>query len=103
MTSRLLMLALGLLLFSPPAAFAVSQPPEEGTAENWPGHDGGSDESAYSRLRQINTTNINKLGLAWSLDLPDERMLEGTPIAVDGVIYFTGSYSKAYAVDAGTG
>jgi quinohemoprotein ethanol dehydrogenase len=43
------------------------------------------------------------LGLAWSLDLPDEHVLEATPLAVDGVLYFTGSYAAVYAVDAVTG
>jgi quinohemoprotein ethanol dehydrogenase len=35
-----------------------------------------------------------------SLDLPGERALIGTPLAVDGVIYFTGTYSRTRAVDA---
>jgi quinohemoprotein ethanol dehydrogenase len=43
------------------------------------------------------------LGLAWSLDLPGESTLEATPLAVDGVLYFTGSYASVYAVDAITG
>jgi quinohemoprotein ethanol dehydrogenase len=74
-----------------------------GTAANWPNHGGGTDESGYSQLNQINTTNINKLGLAWSLDLPGESSLEATPLAVDGVLYFTGSYAAVYAVEAVTG
>ena len=75
----------------------------EGTAEDWPSHNGGTDESAYSRLRQINMTNLDHLKLSWYLDLPDERMLEATPVAVRGVLYFTGSYSKTYAVDGVSG
>ena len=43
-----------------------------GAADDWSSHGGGSDESSYSRLRQINSTNIGRLGLAWSLDLPGE-------------------------------
>src|ERR1700730_6352971 len=74
-----------------------------GAADDWSSHGGGSDESGYSRLRQINSTNIGRLGLAWSLDLPGEASLEATPIAIGGAIYFTGSYATVYAVDAGSG
>ena len=43
------------------------------------------------------------LGLAWSLDLDGESTLEATPLAVDGVLYFSGSYAAVYAVDAVSG
>jgi quinohemoprotein ethanol dehydrogenase len=75
----------------------------EGAGNNWPGHNGASDESAYSRLTQIDTGNVGRLGLSWFLDLPDERMLEATPLDVNGVLYFTGSYSRVYAVNAASG
>ena len=71
---------------------------------DWPmkGHD--DRDSHFSPLKQISTANIERLGLAWSLDLTDERgALEATPLAVDGVIYFPGSGSVLYAVDAVTG
>jgi len=74
-----------------------------GAGNDWPTVGGGFDESSYSRLEQINISNIGKLGLAWSLDLPGEVSLEATPLEVDGTIYFTGSEAKAYAVDARTG
>jgi quinohemoprotein ethanol dehydrogenase len=68
--------------------------------QNWAGHNGGADEDAYSALGRINRSNVRKLGLAWSLDLPGEQSLEATPIAVNGVLYFTGSHCAVYAVDA---
>ncbi len=70
---------------------------------NWMGHGGSSDETDYSPLERINGENAGRLGLAWYLDLPGEQMLEATPLAVDGVLYFTGSYAKVYAVDAASG
>jgi quinohemoprotein ethanol dehydrogenase len=96
------------------AAFAVAaatrethaqsnQPTPIGAGNNWPAVGGAADESSYSRLDQINTGDIDKLGLAWSLDLPGEVSLEGTPLEVDGTIYFTGSLAKVYAADAKTG
>lgn len=74
-----------------------------GADANWSSVGGGTDESSYSRLTEISTDTIGKLGLAWSLDLPGEVTLEATPIAVDGKIFFPGSYAGVYAVDAVTG
>jgi quinohemoprotein ethanol dehydrogenase len=74
-----------------------------GAAANWASHAGAADESGYSQLDEINASNVGKLGLAWALNLPGEVTLEATPLAVDGVLYFTGSYSAVYAVDATTG
>jgi len=67
---------------------------------DWPSHNGNAAETAYSPLQAINTGNVDTLGLAWSLDLPGESSLEATPLAVNGVLYFTGSYGAVYAVDA---
>ncbi len=64
---------------------------------------GDYNDTAYSRLGQINTSNIGKLGLAWFLDLPGEATLEATPLAVHGVLYFNGSYGAVYAVAAASG
>ncbi|HTZ69037.1 MAG TPA: PQQ-dependent dehydrogenase, methanol/ethanol family, partial [Acetobacteraceae bacterium] len=52
---------------------------------------------------RIKAPNIGRLGLAWSLDLPGEVSLEGTPLAVNGVLYFTGTYAAVYAVDGASG
>jgi quinohemoprotein ethanol dehydrogenase len=70
---------------------------------NWTAHNGNADEQAYSVLNRINASNVQRLGLAWSVDLEGEASLEATPLAVDGVLYFTGSYAAVYAVDALTG
>ncbi|CAN7557731.1 PQQ-dependent dehydrogenase, methanol/ethanol family [Phenylobacterium sp. LjRoot219] len=74
-----------------------------GADVNWTAPGGSADEAAYSRLTEIKAGNVDKLGLAWSLDLPEEVTLEATPLSVDGVIYFSGGYAKVYAVDAVTG
>jgi quinohemoprotein ethanol dehydrogenase len=70
---------------------------------NWPGTGGPPDESGYSPLAQIDATNVGGLGLEWYLDLPGEVTLEATPLAVDGVLYFTGSQNAVYAVEVQTG
>jgi quinohemoprotein ethanol dehydrogenase len=82
---------------------APAKTAQVGGGKDWPAVGGGADETSYSQLDQINTGDIGKLGLAWSLDLPGEVSLEATPIEVDGTIYFTGSEAKVYAVDGKTG
>ncbi len=86
------------------AALVANSPSSSlGTAENWPGVGGSADESSFSQLGGITTANVKKLGLSSSLDLEGEVSLEATPIAVDGVIYFSGSYSAVYAVEGVSG
>ncbi len=79
--------------------------PEEGVGaeDNWTAPGGAADESGYSRLTQIDVGNVGKLGLAWSMDLPEEVTLESTPLEIDGTLYFSGGYAEVYAVDAVTG
>jgi quinohemoprotein ethanol dehydrogenase len=72
-------------------------------AAEWHNVNGDSDETGYSPLAQITAANAHRLGLAWYLDLPGEASLEASPIEVNGVLYFTGSYATVYAVNAATG
>jgi quinohemoprotein ethanol dehydrogenase len=76
---------------------------KNGVGANWTSRNADAAEDAYSPLTQIDSSNIGRLGLAWSLDLPGEATLEATPVAVDGVLYFTGSYATVYAVDGASG
>lgn len=101
-----ILIALGLLAASAAAIVIgphLDQTSEQGAGKNWPHHGGGADASGYSRLEAIDTGNVSRLGLAWSLDLPGETSLEATPLEVDGRLFFTGSHSKIYAVDAESG
>ena len=74
-----------------------------GADKNWTAPQGSADESGYSQLDQIDPDNIERLGLVWSMDLPDEVTLEGTPLAIDGTLYFSGGYGEVYCVDGVTG
>ncbi|MGB1885365.1 MAG: PQQ-dependent dehydrogenase, methanol/ethanol family, partial [Gammaproteobacteria bacterium] len=74
-----------------------------GDGSNWLAYGRNYSEQRYSPLKQINTETVSGLGVEWFLDLPEDRMLLATPLVVDGVIYFTGSFSKTRAVDAKTG
>ena len=70
---------------------------------NWLSHGRTYAEQRYSPLTAINDGNVNRLGLAWSIDLDNDRGLEATPIVVDGVMYSTLAWSRVFAVDAATG
>jgi quinohemoprotein ethanol dehydrogenase len=74
-----------------------------GAGEDWLSVGGAADESGYSSLEAIDTGNVGELGLAWSYELPGEGALEATPLAVGGVLYFTGTYATVHAVDGATG
>ena len=76
---------------------------DESQGTNWLSYGRTYSEQRFSPLKQIDTTNVGKLGLAWSLDLPTDRSLLSTPLVVDGVLYFTGTFSVTRAVDAKTG
>ncbi|MFI4978893.1 MAG: PQQ-dependent dehydrogenase, methanol/ethanol family [Nevskiales bacterium] len=60
-------------------------------------------EQRFSPLDQINRQTVPKLGLAWSLDLPDVWNVSSAPVEVDGVIYIAVGFSVIYAVDAVSG
>lgn len=71
-------------------------------AKNWPSYGRTYGDQHYSPLHQINTGNVGRLGLAWSLDLPIGNTTT-QPIEVDGVLFFARAYSIVDAVDAVTG
>lgn len=71
--------------------------------QDWLTHGLTYAEQRFSPLTQINESTVDKLGLAWSFDTGTDRGLEATPIVVDGVLYFTGSWSIVFAVDGRTG
>lgn len=61
-------------------------------------------EQRYSPLRQIDTHNISRLGLAWEASLDSPMFgVESTPLVTGGVLYTTSSYSRVFAFDARTG
>jgi quinohemoprotein ethanol dehydrogenase len=65
-------------------------------------------EQRYSPLNQVNASNVARLGLAWSFDIPaapgnPQVHQEGTPLVFNGVLYSIGPWSVVYAVDLRTG
>jgi quinohemoprotein ethanol dehydrogenase len=70
---------------------------------DWPGYGGPVDEAHYSPLKEIDTGNAAKLGLAWYHDIDVGPSSLSAPVAVDGVLYFAAGYSVVHAMDAATG
>jgi quinohemoprotein ethanol dehydrogenase len=76
--------------------------------DEWISYNVNWSEQRYSPLNQINASNVSRLGLAWSLDIPaspgrPQTHQEGTPLVHDGVLYSIAPWSMVYAVDVRTG
>src|SRR6478736_4034054 len=76
----------------------------EQTPNDWLTYHGGYKSYHYSALDQINASNVNNLSVAW-IHMPGRstRGLQSMPLAADGVLYYSGSYSRVYALDGATG
>ncbi len=70
---------------------------------DWTMYGRTTDEQRFSPLSQINEQSIGQLGLLWDRELGTTRGLEATPLVSNGVIYTTGEWSVAYALEAKTG
>jgi PQQ-dependent dehydrogenase (methanol/ethanol family) len=92
---------------APSPAFAVD-PQRLVTAEqnpdDWLSYRGGYRSYSYSGLDQINAGNVKSLHVAWQ-HFPGRttRGLQSTPLVADGVLYYSGSYSRVFALDGATG
>lgn len=85
--NRLLVSLLGVCISS--MAFAnslvdgelISHPGDE-----WLNYGRDYSEQRFSPLQQVNTDNVERLGLAWSYTFPTQRVMEATPLVHDGVL-----------------
>ena len=75
----------------------------EADGTNWAAWGRTFSEQRFSPLDQINKDTVSRLGLAWTLELPDVWNVSTAPVAVDGVIYFAAGFSVIHAVDALSG
>ncbi|MDP3823531.1 MAG: PQQ-dependent dehydrogenase, methanol/ethanol family [Burkholderiales bacterium] len=71
--------------------------------KDWPSYGLDHAETRFSKLREVNDSNVGKLGLAWTYNLESTRGVEATPLVVDGIMYVTASWSVVHAVDVRTG
>ena len=69
---------------------------------DWPTYHGSFSGNRHSELDHINLRNVAGLAPQWFFPVPDQSMIEGTPIVIDGIMYVTG-VNQVFALDAETG
>ena len=104
---RRLIVALSLWLAAcapaPPGPGAGERAGQHAGDDDWPTTGGDAGKSYHSPLVDIAPANVATLGLAWVAELGTNRVLEATPVVIDGVMYTSGVAGRAYAFDAATG
>ena len=70
---------------------------------NWLMYSGQYNSQRFSRLDQINSKNVRRLGVAWIRQFRTSELFETTPLVINGVMYATLPRNKVMALDARTG
>jgi alcohol dehydrogenase (cytochrome c) len=71
---------------------------------DWLTYHGSYKSWHYSPLDEINTDNVGDLEVAWTHHPGrSTRGLQSFPLVADGVLYYSGSYSRLFALDGQTG
>jgi len=91
----------------PLPAFALDPSRIEAADKNpndWLTYHGSYRSYHYSGLDQINTNTVKNLQVAWT-HFPGRttRGLQSMPLVADGILYYSGSYSRIYALDGSDG
>src|SRR5437667_12572039 len=74
------------------------------TGEEWLTYGLTPGETRYSPLKQIDMTNVSRLGLAWSYDVgTGGGNQEATPLFWNGTLYAFKNWSIVLAVDVSRG
>ncbi|WP_116105869.1 PQQ-binding-like beta-propeller repeat protein [Lewinella sp. IMCC34191] len=83
--------------------------PERDYAESdWAHYLGDPGTRQYSALARIDTSNVDRLEVAWTYasgnaDFLGRSQIQCNPLVIDGVLYGTNPELKAFAIDAATG
>src|ERR1700704_4362744 len=101
LTWAVALLTVGLVARAPktPPGFAAAGNEQE----DWPVYGGAPENNHYSKLGQINRSNVKRLVVTWSFDTQEEGGLQTSPIIVEGVLYGITPTQKVFALDAATG
>jgi quinohemoprotein ethanol dehydrogenase len=74
------------------------------SGDEWLTYGQNSAETRYSPLKQIDATNVGRLGLAWSYDIGEGGgNQEATPLVWHGTLFSITNWSVVFAIDARTG
>src|SRR6266481_3759190 len=82
-----------------PLSYSASAPERQ----DWPAYGGAPENNHYSKLAQINRSNVKRLTVAWSFDTQEDGVLQASPIVIAGVLYGLTPTQKVFALDAVTG
>jgi alcohol dehydrogenase (cytochrome c) len=69
---------------------------------DWTTYNGDASGNRYSKLTQIDKTNVARLAAQWIFPIPNVSTVENTPLVIQGVMYVS-SANECYALDAGSG
>src|SRR5215831_239262 len=69
---------------------------------DWPTYHGDPGGNRYSKLTQIDKSNVSRLIPKWVFPISNVTTVENTPIVVEGIMYVS-SANECFALDAGTG
>lgn len=81
-------------------------------AQDWPVYGGDPGGARYSRLSQINRSNVARLQAVWTYhtgdisdatEYPGKSAFEATPLMIDGVLYIVTPFNRLIALEAETG
>jgi quinoprotein glucose dehydrogenase len=73
------------------------------TEADWSSYTGSEASTHYSKLDQINTSNVSKLEEVWRFDSKEKGGLETSPVVVHGILYAYTPTQKIFALQAATG
>jgi alcohol dehydrogenase (cytochrome c) len=100
-------LASGLLVAQEGSSGVTAQELLEGykNPSRWVTFSGDYSGQRHSPLKQITPQNVHRLAAQWTFQtgVIPRRGFEGTPLVADGVVYVTGPFNNAWALDAQTG
>ena len=78
--------------------------PQDALQGDWLSYGRSLSETRFSPLRQIDTSNVSRLGLSWTYNLgAGGGNQEGTPLVWNNTIYGITNWSVVFALDARTG
>lgn len=75
---------------------------QENSAD-WLTYYGSYNGSRFSTLKQIDTSNVQRLVVKWAFQTGPDENFEVTPLVIDGTMYITNNRGHVFALDAATG
>jgi quinoprotein glucose dehydrogenase len=74
-----------------------------GSENDWAEYLGGADRNHFSKLDQIDLSNVSQLTVAWQYEAPEAGQMQVNPLIIDGILYAVDATVQAFALDATTG